>query len=98
MADILHITLAELRAIEDEEIKLSQSDISDFATALEVTVDYLKRGCIKEQTGVIDIEQATLENSPVTNNSNSGNTTNNFYGSGEGNNQAQLDHIEAQQN
>lgn len=58
LADNLHITLEDLIAFEEGEKKLSQADIEDFATALEVTVDYLKRGCTKEQKGAIDIEQA----------------------------------------
>lgn len=93
LADILHITLEEIRAIENGEIRLSQTDIAYFATALEVTVDYLKRGCTKEQSESTGIEHSLLENSPISNNS--GNTTNNFYGIEGPDSQKQLDRIEA---
>lgn len=92
LADILHLTLGELKGFEDGEIKLTQNDIADFATALEVTVDYLKRGCTKRPNESASVEQSVLENSPITNNSS--NTTNNFYGNNENGLAEQLSRIE----
>ncbi|KMK50927.1 hypothetical protein RO21_09075 [[Actinobacillus] muris] len=76
LADRLHYTLEKLIEFEEGKAKLSLEDIAEFATALEVTEDYLRRGDYNNTLN--KITDSAFDNSPVTTTHST--TTNNYYG------------------
>ncbi len=94
LADNLHLSLEQLVALEDGEIKLTAEQITEIATALEVTEEYLRLGNNQNNT-LNHINESSLEGSNVTTTHST--TTNNYYGNSEqerNHAQAQLDRIE----
>lgn len=65
LADILHLPVEQLTDLEDGVTKLSSEQITEFATALEVTEEYLRLGNSQNNT-LNNINESALENSSVT--------------------------------
>lgn len=81
LADNLHLSLEKLIEYENGVEKLTAELITEFATALEVSEEYLRLGNTQNNT-LNHINDSTLEGSNVTTTHST--TTNNYYGSNSG--------------
>ena len=98
LADNLHLSLEQLADLENGVTKLTTEQITEFATALEVTEEYLRLGNTQNNT-LNHINDSSLEGSNVTTTHST--TTNNYYGDKkQENNLSELErnHLQAQLN
>lgn len=74
LADSLHLSVEQLDNFESGETKLSNQDIIEFATALETSEEYLRRGA---PGALSNVDSSSIEHSSVTTANQM--TTNNYY-------------------